>query len=89
MQVPDDMTNPHTNYISLLMNYGELSLEKIMAYECTYLGTNTRYAQDAHMLYVCIMNSLTLTAKDKVNIYKEQFHINGLPSGNLLLKVLI
>lgn len=89
MQIPDNPTARNPNYTSLLTNYGELSLETIRAYEATYITAQNRYAQDTHQLYMCIMNSLSTTAKAKVKIYKKQFTINGHVSGNLLLKVLI
>jgi len=35
------------------------------------------------------MNSLTKEAKDVITIWSDDYHINGIPSGNLLMRILI
>jgi hypothetical protein len=46
-------------------------------------------AQDSIILYECIWNTLSKTGRSKVWIWKEQFHINSIPVGFLLLKIVI
>ena len=41
------------------------------------------------MIYKCIMNSLLLEAKTKVNIWSNQYSLGSYKSGSLLLKVVI
>ena len=88
LQVPGQAAVPVV-ITSVLTNYGELTIETIRAHEMTYIATPSQVAQDAFMLYTCIMASLTQAGKAKVKMYKDQFTIGPNVSGNLLLKVLI
>ena len=42
---------PHGNPINLLAGYGTISLAQIRAHEESYIGTQSRNAQDANLLY--------------------------------------
>ena len=91
---PDN--NPGTQAVNMLDEYGILSLERITEHEQTYLDTQTRRAQDDRMLYECLLNSISIEGKAKVNIYASQYKFAGnqnpnenLPSGLALLKVVI
>ena len=46
-------------------------------------------AQDTHVMYQYIMNSLTKTAIKKVSIWKDEYTINEYVLGNTLFKVLV
>ena len=46
-------------------------------------------AQDTNMLYHCLINSLSKVGKAKVFVWNSQYKFNRLPSGNILLKVII
>lgn len=88
--IPKDPTAPlGVENVNLIDHYGERSLETLKQWEETYIRTPTRMAQDTHMLYNCIMNSLSPEGKDKVELWRDDFHIGNLPSGVLLLKVLV
>lgn len=52
-------------------------------------AANTRMAQDSMMLYQFLMNSLTDTAKLTILADKDQYEVNGHPSGVCFLKVII
>ena len=80
---------PHGDPINLLAGYGTITLAQIRAHEETYIGTPSRNAQDANLLYECIMNSISSECKAKLTIWKKEYRCGQLPSGNLLLKVLI
>ena len=46
------------------------------------------------MIYICLLNSLTKNAKNKTQIWKDDYIVMNedgtmVPSGNLLLKVII
>jgi len=77
--------------INVLRNYGSISLEAITRHELTYWNTGNRASQDDRMLYECIMSSLSLTGKSKVNIHSKHYHIGNprRPSGLCLLKVVV
>ena len=64
MMIPTDPDNPDV-LSNLLTNYGEVKMEEVRAFEMTYISTQSRAAQDTHMLYACIMNSLSKEGKPK------------------------
>lgn len=88
---PNDNDNQPRN---LLVDYGVFTLEAIRIHEESYIATQTREAQDDRMLFECIMNSLTIEGKAKLNIFETEYHVSvpnqaPLPSGLLLFKVLV
>lgn len=80
---------PDTMPSSLLGDYGTIDIERVRAFENTYIDTPTRSAQDTNLLYECIMNSISKEGRAKITIWKKDYMLRGFPSGNLLLKVLI
>ena len=76
LQIPLDLANP-MDLTNLLTNYGEITLEAIRAFEETYISTQCRAAQDANMLYMCIMNSLSKEGKTKIQVWRDQYTVNG------------
>jgi hypothetical protein len=89
MQIPDDPADPYSETNDLIESYGMLTLESVRAFEASYIALQVRPAQDTYMLYKCLMKSISKEGKSKITIWKDQYHVNGLPSGNLLLKVII
>lgn len=89
MEIPDDPLNENTTYTSLLENYGEFTLATIRAHELTYINSVSRAAQDTVLLYHCLMNSLSREGKSKVMLWKHDYMVGDVPSGNLLLKIII
>ena len=85
MMIPD----LNGNLTNLLTEYGTITMEQVQAHEESYLNTQTRNAQDSNLLYECIMNSISTEYKAKLNIWKNEYKCGNLPSGNLLLKILI
>ena len=89
MMIPTDPDNPDV-LSNLLTNYGEVKMEEVRAFEMTYISTQSRAAQDTHMLYACIMNSLSKEGKTKIHVWCDQYTApGGYKSGNLLLKIVI
>ena len=94
-EIPTDPNNVQSTLVSLLTNHGELTLEQIVAFDETYVFNESRSAQDAHMLYHCLMNSLSQTGKDKVHLWEPDYMIKKpgstkvLESGAALLKVIL
>ncbi len=89
MQIPEDPANQLSDTNNLIENYGRITIETIRAFETSYIAMQIRPAQDTYMLYKCLMKSISKEGKSKITIWKNQYHINGKPSGNLLLKVII
>ena len=89
LEIPNDITNPLGGTKNLLTHYGELLLEHLCAWETTYLHGISRAVQDMAHLHLCLMNSLTQAGKDKVRLWSDQFILNGLESGIILLKIII
>ena len=86
MMIP---SNDGNNPKYLLDHYGSISIEEKREYERGYISTHTRDAQDTYLLYECIMNLLSPEAKAKVSIWRDDYWVDRLLSGNLLLKVVI
>jgi hypothetical protein len=89
LEIPRDLQAPLIDLGNILTNYGEFDLEHLRAFVSTYVATPTRVAQDSIMLYECIWNTLSKIGRSKVWIWKEEFYINAIPSGVLLLKIVI
>jgi hypothetical protein len=71
--------NNAPKYKNLIRNYGTITLEQVLTSERSYIALEGRSAQDTHMLYQCLMVSLTGEAKKKVMIWSDQyeFEVNG------------
>lgn len=88
MSIPDDPANPNA-FKSLIDNHGEIDIETIRAFEEFYITGESRSAQDAAMLYRCLMNSLSKEGKKKILVWEDQYQIDTYGSGNLLLKIIV
>lgn len=86
MMIPNQITGESD---FLIHHYGTIPLSRINTHEATYISLPTRQAQDTALLYECLMNSLGHVARAKVTPWKLDYFCQGLPSGNLLLKVII
>jgi hypothetical protein len=88
--IPQDPAeiNSDTNY--LIDNYGMITLEEICRFEETYIDQPIRRAQDNCMMFKCLVNSISKEGKNKILIWKKQYHtVANFSSGNLLLKIII
>ena len=88
MSIPDDPNNP-TGFKSLIDNHGEIDIETIRVFEESYVTGESRSAQDAAMLYRCLMNSISKEGKKKILVWEDQYQIDTYGSGNLLLKIIV
>ncbi len=89
LHIPEDVTDPYSDTNYLIDTYGVISLEQIRKWEESYLNLPIRPAQDAFMMFKCLMNSISKEGKLKILIWKNQYTVGALSSGNLLLKVII
>ena len=89
LQIPKDLQDPNLGYCDILSNYGEVDFDHLKQHELTYIGQPNRAAQDPAQLYNCLMNSLSKEATDMTTIWNDGYAINSIPSGALLLRVII
>ena len=85
LQVPVDLADPATHRDNLLNSYGLISVERVRVAEEAYIHTETRAMQNTMMLYECLMTSLTEEAKNAIELWREDFMVDGTGSGVLLL----
>jgi hypothetical protein len=74
---------------NLLDNYGMISIERVRAFEETYIHLPIRAANDTDMLYKCQMASLSENALSTLLLKKDEHYVGDQPSGNLLLRVIV
>lgn len=75
----------------LIRDYGSITLEEVQTHALTWAGTNTRAAQNAYMMYMFIMNSLTPEFKTKTILQPDKYHVGAarVKDGPSLLKHVI
>ena len=76
-------------YINMLKQHGSLSLKNVRDHAKTYVNNESRAAQDSQQLADCILNSITVEARNSVTLCDEEYTIDGLVSGTCLLKVVV
>lgn len=89
LRIPKDPEDLLQGMDYLIDKYGTIDSERIRRFERTYIGQQVRPAQDNYVLFKCLMNSLSKEGKKKVIIWKDDYTVNGFPSGCMLLKVII
>ena len=89
IMIPEEHTNVSTVYKNLITNHGEITLERVRIFDEYYTNEPSSAAQNAGMLYSCLMASLSKVGKTKIMVWEKQYKINGKGSGNLLLKIII
>ena len=90
LSIPDDVENPNGPSKDLLSEYGLIEMSHIRDHVDTYVETESREAQDSIMLFQCLKNSLTDSARAKILLHKGDYTVaNNHASGPLLLKVII
>ena len=89
LNIPTNPLAPESEKAYLIDNYGMISLEQIREFEETYMNLPIRPSQDNYMMYKCLMNSISKEGKNKILIWKKQYTVGSLSSGNLLLKIIV
>jgi hypothetical protein len=88
-----DPLDPMMDTKDFIRNYGQISLEELRAFDQTYLHQQICPAQDATLLFSCLMNSLSREGKIKINLWKSQYTVVidevEYLLGTMLLKVII
>jgi hypothetical protein len=75
--------------LSLLTNYGQITLRDIYAHADTYLGQNVRANQDASNLKVFLDGSLDTDIMMRVLAQNDKYTINGIEHGPSMFRVII
>ena len=88
-KVPLDLATPGANQVDLINDYGRVTLAHVTAWEQSFIAGNSRKSQGSKMLYDLIMNSLSPTGIQRIQIWKEQTQVNGLDAGGCLFKVVV
>ena len=87
--IPDDILTPDGESKYFMDSYSEISLQHLQGHVAVYYDQPIRAAQDAVQLYNCLMNSLSNIGQQKVSIHRDQYTVDGVNNGVLLLKVII
>jgi hypothetical protein len=69
LKIPKGATNVNTTYDDLFIHYGQIYIERIRTFEDTYIDLEACPAQDTHMLYKCLMNSISKEGKTKILVW--------------------
>jgi hypothetical protein len=86
LEIPDEKNE---TFIPLLKQYGTVLLEDVREHAKTYVNKECRAAQESQQLADCILNSLTVEARNSVTLCEDEYTIKGTISGTCLLKVVI
>jgi hypothetical protein len=88
--VPPDPATPLVGpFINVIVDYGRKSLEEITAWEATFVAVNNRLSQNSKILFDLLMKTLSPTGLQRIQVWREQFMINGQEAGLCLLKVIV
>ena len=74
---------------NLIMQYGCLTTDDIKTEAKTYLGKQTRQAQNNQMMMQCLLASLTEKCFGKISNDHKSYTIDGVESASLLFKLLM
>ena len=90
MMVPPDPLNPAVGVpINSILDYGRTTMEQITTWEGTFIAGNNRNSQNSKILHTLLMESLSTTGIQRIQVWKDQYSLHGLDSGGCLLKVII
>ncbi|KAL7562143.1 hypothetical protein ACA910_016701 [Epithemia clementina (nom. ined.)] len=82
-----------TNTYFLITQYGQVTNAQVRTHAATYVGTQTRNAQNSDMLYHCLMASLTSAFKGQVLLNSHEYTVTAnavtMPDDPTLLKQIV
>jgi hypothetical protein len=76
-------------FVLWLDRYAEYDLPTLRQQVETYAGTESRAAQDSFAMYTFLIHSLEKTFHQRISYRKDEYTVNGMGSGVLLLKVIL
>lgn len=87
--IPTKGTDVMGETLDFIQNYGNISLRRLKKVARSYIRKQSRAAQDSAMLQAFLFNTLTQTAYQKVTLREEDYTIDGVVVGILVLKVIV
>ena len=87
--IPNNADPENVTHENLLTSYGTVTYNRICNHVASYSNPPQRDAQDSQFMYHCIMASLSKECKSRIILHKHKYMHRGLPSGPMLLKILI
>jgi hypothetical protein len=72
LHIPEDPLDANSDTYYLIDTYGVISSEQTRQFDETYLNLPIDPAQDAYMMFKCLMNSISKEGKTKMNPYLEK-----------------
>jgi hypothetical protein len=85
----DNQAPVNNQVLNLVTSHRMLSIENVRAHAATYIGHQTRLAQDSFMLYEFLRDSLTDSARIRISVEDSKYKINSTPDGPTYLKVVL
>ena len=79
----------HPTIRNLLSFHRLIEIEDVQAHARTYIGTQSRLAQDSNMMYHFIKDSLSKGARKRMAMEHQQYDIQGTRDGPCFLKALL
>lgn len=89
MTVPTPTVAVPAATMSLLTQYGQVTLANIEAHALTYQGTQTKAAQDALALKLFLDGSLTKTLMLRVLAKKSSYTFGGIENGPAMFRIIL
>lgn len=86
LEIPDEENG---TFINMLKQHGSISLKTVREHAKTYVNNESRAAQDSQQLADCILNSITVEARNSVTLCEDEYTIGEVVSGTCLLKVVV
>ena len=88
--IPLDPLNPGNGVpINMVLDYGHIRLEQVTAWVLTFIQGNNRNSQSSKLLFDLLTNSISIEGLQHIQLWCNQYELNGLVSGECLLKVII
>jgi hypothetical protein len=74
--IPPDPANPGAGpFINIITDYGQVTLDQVIAWETTFIANNDQNSQDSKILHDLLMASLTTTGLVRIQIWHAQYTI--------------
>jgi hypothetical protein len=89
LMIPPDPANPALGMrINSIKDYGRTTLEQVQQWEATFINAESRNSQNSKLLYDLLMNSLSNKGIQRVQIWHDQYRVDGRDSGGSLFKII-
>ena len=88
--IPLDPLNPVNGVpINMVLDYGRVTLEHAAVWVMAFIQGSNRNSQNSKLLFDLLTNSISIEGLQCVQLWCNQYELNGLVSGECLLKVII